>query len=505
MKLYSSILFLTIAIIFLACTDDHKPKEINAKLPNIVYILADDLGYGDLSGFHSSSKINTRNIDQLVAQGMKFTDAHSGSAVCTPTRYGILTGRYAWRTSLKNGVTWTLSKHLIKPDRYTVAKLLKDKGYHTACIGKWHLGFDWEMISEKQADYAKPIKNSPNINGFDYFFGIKASLDIPPYFYIENDQITATKIDTIEKMDGKKFWRRGAIGDDFRHEEVLPTFAERAIKYIDERAEEDNPFFLYLPLPAPHTPILPTAPYQNKSNTNEYGDFVLMVDDMVGKVMRALEANGLTENTLIIFTSDNGCSPMANFEELKAVDHYPSAGRRGHKADIYEGGHRVPFVARWPAVIPAQTTSHETICLTDFMRTCAEIVDVSLPDNTAEDSYSILPILKGEKLENPLREATVHHSVSGRFAIRQGKWKLAFCPGSGGWSYPTPKQAKAENLPPLQLFDLEVDPAEENNLATQNPEKVKALTTLMEQYIDNGRSTPGAPQTNEGETPYIFE
>ena len=481
---------------------NQSPQAQSPKNPNIIYILADDMGYGDVSALNANSKIITPNLDQMAQKGMFFTDAHSNSAVCSPTRYGVLTGRYAWRTSLKSGVTWSWSEPLIAPERTTVASVLQTKGYQTACIGKWHLGLGWEKDSADVIDIRKPIKNGPNANGFDYFFGITASLDIPPYIYIENDQSTTQVIDTIEKRGGKEFWRRGAIGDDFTHEGVLPKLTERAVSYIDQQAKTEDPFFLYFPLPAPHTPILPTKEFQGKSNTNEYGDFVLMVDDVVGQVMKALEKNGITENTLVIFTSDNGCSPMANFEELAGFDHDPSYLFRGHKADIFEGGHRVPFLAQWPAKIKANTSSDQTICLTDFTRTAATIVGAELADNEAEDSYDILPALL-ENSETPIREATVHHSINGSFSIRQGKWKMAFCPGSGGWSAPKPKKAKEEGLPPVQLFDMTQDIAEEKNLAADHPEVVKELTLLMEKYIDEGRSTPGAAQENDTETSLI--
>lgn len=477
-----------------------EPESSEApSLPNIVYILADDLGYGDLSCTNDSSKIQTPAIDALAEQGISFTDAHTGSAVCTPTRYGILTGRYAWRSRLKSGVTWSYDPHLIDTERYTVGDLLQKHGYHTACIGKWHLGLDWAMDSTGTPEFRRPIQNGPNEVGFDYFFGITASLDIPPYFYIENNLITASKIDSIEGKDGKEFWRPGPIGDDFRHKEVLPKLTEKAVEYIDQRSDSVQPFFLYFPLPAPHTPILPTAEFVGKSGTNEYGDFVMMVDDVVRQVSEALEKNGLTENTLIIFTSDNGCSPMADFPELAVFDHDPSYVFRGHKADIFEGGHRVPFIARWPARIPAGRTSDETICLTDLMATCATITGDTLPDAAAEDSYNILPALTGEDYEGPIREATVHHSINGSFSIRQGKWKLSLCPGSGGWSYPRPNEAREMDMPPIQLYDLSQDIAEENNVADQYPEVVEKLTALVNQYVERGRSTPGAPQENEGE------
>ena len=480
-------------------------KEADTRHPNIIYILADDLGYGDLSCLNDSSKIHTPNLDKLAEQGITFTDAHSNSAVCTPTRYGILTGRYAWRSRMKSGVIWSYDEHLIEPDRTTVASLLKEYGYNTACIGKWHLGLDWAKDTAGVPQFMEPINNSPVTNGFDYFFGITASLDIPPYFYIENDQITATSIDTIEAMQGKMFWRKGPIGNDFKHIEVLPKLTEKAVAFIAEQSKTDNPFFLYFPLPAPHTPILPTEEFQGKSNTNEYGDFVLMVDDVVRQIEQAIVENGVSENTLIIFTSDNGGSPMADFDELAALGHDPSYIFRGHKADIYEGGHRVPFIVKWPNKIKAGTSSTQIICATDLLATCAAIIGDTLKDYEGEDSYNILPVLLDEKTEQPIREATVHHSINGSFSIRQGKWKLEFCAGSGGWSHPTEPMAKKQDLYPVQLYNLEKDISELNNLAEQNPEIVKELTALMQKYIDEGRSTPGALQSNEGETPFMPE
>ncbi len=491
---------LIIAVGLIVIAGCNQVKKTTPAHPNIIYILADDMGYGDVSCFNDSSKILTKNMDSLADQGMVFTDAHSNSAVCTPTRYGILTGRYAWRSRMKNGVLWSYDEHLIAPERMTVASMLKQKGYNTACIGKWHLGLDWAKDENGVAQLSQPIKNGPNTNGFDYFFGITASLDIPPYLYIENDLVTATTIDTIDRTQGKGFWRKGPIGNDFKHIEVLPTLTDKAIAYIDEKANGEKPFFMYFPLPAPHTPILPTKEFLGKSGTNEYGDFVLMVDDVVGKVMNALKLNGIEENTLVIVTSDNGCSPTADYKELAKVGHNPSYIYRGHKADIFEGGHRVSFIARWPAKIDSGKTSTETICLTDLFATCAAIVGENVPENAAEDSYNILPVLFGETMDQPLREATVHHSINGSFSLRQGKWKIEFCPGSGGWSYPTPKQANKIELPQIQLYNLDADIAETTNVADQYPRVVEKLYILMEKYIRDGRSTIGTPQLNDGET-----
>lgn len=465
------------------------------KKPNIIYILADDLGYGDVSCLNEQSKIKTTNIDALAKSGMKFTDAHSNSAVCTPTRYGIMTGRYAWRSKLTSGVTWSYDSALIEPNRKTVASLLKQAGYTTACIGKWHLGLDWSKNSKHEIDLFQPIKRGPTTMGFDHFFGITASLDIPPYVYIRNDRITATRIDTIQANTGKGFWRKGPIGNDFIHEEVMATFIDASINFIKEQSKKQDPFFLYLPLAAPHTPILPTSAYRGKTGTNEYGDFVLMMDDMIGKIIEEVRKAGIEENTMIVFTSDNGCSPYANFKELEKVGHDPSYIFRGTKADIYEGGHRVPFIVKWPVAVKSNTTSDKTISLTDFFATVIDMNGEAIEENNGEDSYSILPLLKSLPKEYK-RKDIVHHSIEGNFAIRKGKWKLEFCPGSGGWSYPTPSETKSLSLPPVQLYNMKSDKAEQHNVSNRYPGVVNRLRAIMQQQIDQGRSTSGSPQKN---------
>ena len=474
-------------------------KENEVAHPNIIYILADDLGYGDVAACNPASKIQTPHIDALAQQGILFSDVHSGSAVCTPTRYGVLTGRYSWRTRLQQGVLWSYDTLLIDPARTTVATLLKKQGYHTACIGKWHLGLGWQANGTPIPDLVQPISSGPNDVGFDESFIIPASLDIPPYFYLRNDRVTSTQVDTIDATTGLGFWRRGPIASGFSHEAVLPDLTKEAVQYIQERGAAKDPFFLYLPLPAPHTPVLPVEAFQGKSAVGPYGDFVMMVDDVVRQIVEAVAAAGLTDNTLIIFTSDNGCAPAGGFKDLQAMGHDPSAGFRGHKADIYEGGHRIPFIAKWPAKVKAGSRSDETLCLTDLLATVADITGMPLKDDEGEDSYSFLPVLLGKEYPTPLREATVHHSVHGAFAIRKGKWKLIFSKGSGGWSYPTPAQADTLDLPPLQLYDLSVDRAEQQNVSTTFPDTVQALTTLMQKLIQEGRSTPGTTQKNEVE------
>lgn len=470
--------------------------------PNIIYILADDMGYGDLSCLNENSHIHTPNFDALAKGGMKFTDAHSSSAVCTPSRYSILTGRYNWRSSLKEGVLGGYSSSLIEKGRLTAASMLKKYGYSTACIGKWHLGMDWkiedsakeaEMYAETlDVDYSAPLQNGPIAHGFDYYFGISASLDMPPYVYIENDMVTVLPDHETENT-GKKFWRKGPTAPDFRHEEVLPKLTDKVLDTVDKW--QDKPFFIYFPLSAPHTPILPTEEFKGKTNTNEYGDFVLMCDDIVGQVVNKLKEKGIYDNTIILYTSDNGCSPMADFDELKAAGHNPSYVFRGHKADIYEGGHRIPYLISWPDGIKADTSSDEPVCLTDFTATIADILGYDTKDNEFEDSVSNLPIWFDKEYPKPLREAIVHHSINGSFSLRKGKWKLEMCPGSGGWSYPKPGE-ETEGLPEVQLYDLSHDIGEKENIYDKHPDVVEELRTLLVCYIKEGRSTAGSPQQN---------
>jgi arylsulfatase A-like enzyme len=472
--------------------------------PNLVLILADDLGYGDVRCLNREGKIPTPNLDRLATEGMVFTDAHSSSAVCSPTRYSLLTGRYSWRSRLQQGVLGGFSRWLIAPERLTLPEMLRRQGYHTACIGKWHLGMDWPLRGGGYAadypdgwkvDYAQPIQNGPNTVGFAYFFGIAASLDMPPFVFIENDRVTA--VPTVEKQ-----WiRKGPAATSFEAVDVLPRLIAEAERYLAERAGSGptrQPFFLYLPLNAPHTPIEPTAPWRGQSGLNAYGDFVMQTDAAVGQVLAALERHGLSQDTLVLVTSDNGCSPGADLAELAAKGHRPSHVFRGAKADIFEGGHRVPFLARWPGRTAAGSTCDHVVGLIDVMASCADLLGLKLPENAAEDSVSFLPALLGQATK-PARDTLVHHSVNGSFAIRQGQWKLALCPDSGGWSAPRPGQPEAATLPPAQLYDLDRDLGERENLYAQRADVVAQLTRQLEREVLAGRSTPGTPQRNDGE------
>jgi len=479
--------------------------------PNIVYILADDLGYGDVSCLNPDSKIPTPNLDRLAARGITFTDAHSSSSLCSPTRYGILTGRYSWRSRRQGGALWSFDPPLIEGGRLTVPQYLKNHGYHTACIGKWHPGLNWRdkdggilryTGSEKgrNVDFSRPLENGPTTRGFNYFFGMDAP-NYPPYCYIENDRtIGIPTRDKPVNMHGVP----GVMLENWDLVKVLPEIENRAVEYIDERAKSKEPFFLYFPLSAPHTPIAPTEEHLGKSQAGRYGDFVHQVDSIVGTIVTALERNNLAENTLLVFTSNNGSPRMDGTDMEGALDsvlkhgHNPSHVFRGRKADIWEGGHRVPFFASWPGKIKPGSVSDEVICLTDLFATCAGILGDELPDSAGEDSYNILPVLTGQKTDGALREATVHLGGDGSFSIRQGKWKLEICPGSGGGGSLSPEIALQRGLPMIQLYDLDKDIGEQENVYDEFPDLVHHLTSLLEKYVEDGRSTPGRRQKNTG-------
>lgn len=504
-----------VGMLFFSCGNNTVKKDN----PNIIYILADDLGYGDISAFNENGKINTTNIDQLAHDGIKFNDAHTSSAVCTPTRYGILTGRYNWRTRLKNGVLTGVSEALIPNTRTTVASMLKEKGYHTAFMGKWHLGWDWGLKDSTREsttgwnktdfdniDFTKRVQNVPNDLGFDYAYGFSGSLDMAPYVYVENGQVTAQPDRVTVNKEKYTWWREGPTGSDFDHEDVTPNLFRKANNFIVEKSKAKEPFFLYLALPSPHTPILPTEEWLNKSQLNPYADFVLMIDHYVGELVKTLENEGMTENTIIVFTSDNGCSPEADFKLLSEKNHDPSGGLRGHKADIFEGGHRVPFIVKWPSNIKKGVTSDQLICTTDFMATCADIINYKLGDDEGEDSFSFLDRLLDTGDKEISREDIIHHSINGSFAIRKGDWKLIMCQGSGGWSFPRPNAKKAvlDSLPPIQLYNMREDQSEMQNLVDKHPNIVEELKVLLLSYIQEGRSTSGSAQKND-EIDFIWE
>lgn len=454
--------------------------------PNIIFILTDDMGYGDPKCFNPNSKCATPHIDRLASQGMRFTDAHAAGPVCVPSRYGLITGRYPFRCTSLNPA----KEPLIEPGRMTIASLLREQSYATAMIGKWHLGFD----GGDKFDYSKPLRGGPFDHGFDYFFGQHASLDIPPYFYIENDRCVAAATDHIEagsspdwtRIQGA-FWRAGGIAPDLKLEDVLPTYTRKAVDYLADRGKlsESKPFFLYLALTAPHTPWLPTEEFRGKSAGNMYADWVAQVDDSIGRVLKALDSSGLADNTLVFFSSDNG--PVWYPDDVQKYGHASTGRFRGMKGDSWEGGHRMPFIARWPEKIKAGTENGELICFTDMLATFAELTAAKLPSGAGEDSFSFLPELLGEKSTNPARKEMVLGWGKGNLFIRKGDWKLIPFLGSGGFSKPS-KIKPAQGDPAGQLYNLADDPGETNNVYAAHPDIVKDLTDDTNRLRDQGHS-----------------
>lgn len=473
--------------------------------PNIVVILADDMGYGDVQTLNSASKIPTPNLDSMAADGMTFSDAHSPSAVCTPTRYALLTGRYCWRSRLKKGVLGGYSEPLLETGRSTVASMLKKNGYNTAAIGKWHLGMQLPLLDKAAntkawegdpgIDFSGVIIDSPIHHGFDYYFGVSASLDMAPYVYIHDDQFTMMPTIQQQAVSFPHFVRKGPRSVDFEIDEVLDKLTTKATEYIASSAKSDKPYFLYLPLTGPHKPAQPHERFRGKTRLKEYGDFVHQVDWTAGQVLKAIDATGEADNTLVIFTSDNG-SYMYRYDKVDQPDHVDdvtiqgfrpenhvaNGELRGTKADIWEAGHRVPYFVRWPAKVKAGTVCDEPICHTDIFATCAEIVDWTLTDNEAEDSFSSWELLQGHDVKRSA--PVIHHSSGGMFAIRSGKWKLVAGTGSGGRQQPKGKPFAR----PYQLYDIESDIGESNDVAKNHTDIVKQLSEQLEAMRVDGRS-----------------
>ena len=484
--------------------------------PNIVYILADDLGIGDVSCYNPESKIQTLHVDRMAAEGMRFNDAHTPSAVCTPTRYGILTGRYCWRTRLKYRVLDGFDPPLIKPDQVTVASMLKSVGYDTACVGKWHLGMTFTdnegnpmpavSIDRKtkprpgtEVDYSIPITGGPTAVGFDSYFGISASLNMSPFCYLKNDRpVHIPNIPHPSMQTEFISVDEGVRSADFAIRGVMPRFAGEAVSVIEKQAAEspDRPFFLYAPLSSPHLPVVPNDEFLGRSEAGDYGDFVVETDAFVGAILDALDRTGMAENTLIIFTSDNGglyhswepqeADDVAKYRiskrgaSMKTYGHQGNMNYRGTKADIWEGGHRVPFVVRWPGKTPAGSVSNELIELTDLLKTSAAIVGENLPDTAGQDSTNILPALLTAKPEKPVREFAIHHALWGDFAIRKGPWKMIPQRGSGGFTYPKTIDPAKEGGPAGQLYNLADDPSETKNLWDEKPDIVAELQAQLD-------------------------
>ena len=488
--------------------------------PNIVVILADDLGYGDVHCNNPDrGKIATPHIDRLAKQGMRFTDAHTSSGVCSPTRYALLTGRYHWRSRLQAGIVTYLEKPLIAPERLTLAGLLKQQGYRSAAIGKWHLGWDWS-ISREQRElfaparnepvpkvteahraawrevYSKPIQGGPTTRGFDEYFGTDVP-NWPPYAFIHNDRTVGIPSEFLPAalLKGQLASLPGPALADWKLESILPSLGDRACEFIERSAKQPQPFFLYMPLTAPHTPIAVNAEWQGKSGLNRYADFVMETDAVVGRVLAALEKSGVSEKTLVIFTSDNGCSPLAQIPELQRLGHFPSGPLRGHKTDAWEGGHRVPFIVRWPSVVRPDSRCDQLAHQADLMATFADLLSVKLPDNAGEDSVSLLPLFRGDS--KPIREHAVSHSSTGLASLRKGTWKIIFGSGPRTEGGAARKKSASGDDTPGQLYDLATDLGETINLWSKQPALVAELTETMTRIVNSGRSTPGPQQAND--------
>ena len=479
-----------------------------ASTPNIVVILADDLGYGDVQAHNPErGKIPTPHLDQLTREGMRFTDGHSSSGCCSPSRYTLLTGRYHWRTTLQSGIVGLWGKPLIAADRLTIGQLAKQQGYHTACIGKWHLGMDWPITAEQktfftgfggraggggkvattitdahrqawQAVFLQRLAGGPTARGFDTYFGTDVP-NWPPYCFIENDRTVGIPSELLpaEKLVKNQASQQGPALPDWPLENVLPALAERAEAYVTTRSKTGQPFLLYLPLTSPHTPLAVNAEWKGKSGLNsDYADLVMETDAAVGRVLNALQTAGVADNTLVLFTSDNGCASYIGVKELEKQGHFPSGPLRDYKSSVYEGGHRVPFVVRWPGVVKPGSVCHQLVLQADVIATLAEIFGVTLPDNAGEDSFSLLPLLKGD--DRPIRHHAVNTACGGLPSFRDGRWKYVAAPEP-------------------ELYDLSEDLAESMNVAPLHPDRVKSMQTAFEKLIRAGRSTPGAPQKND--------
>ena len=455
-----------------------QPVALQAAPPNIVFILADDMGYGDLKAYNPGSKISTPHLDRLAAGGMVFTDAHSGGSTCVPSRYSLITGRFAARRKRLN---WR-GGPVIARGRLTFASVLRTQGYRTAMVGKWHQGFT--MKSPGVFDYQKPLTGGPVDCGFDSYFGLPASTDIPPYFYIRDRTPTMPPTETVQARDsvgGKEdwnkiqgaFWRAGKVGPDFKHAEVTPRFATEAVKVIESH-DGKKPLFLYLALPSPHTPWLPTKEFIGKSGAGMYGDFMMQVDHVIGQVMGGLKKAGMSDNTLVLFSSDNG--PVWYDKDTKRFGHRSSGSLRGIKGSVWEGGHRVPFIAHWPSRIKAGSRSDHTIAFADALATFANAAGRGeLPEDMAEDSVSFLPVLLHPGRKHPPRPPILHESK----VIRDGDWKLIDT--RGGRGFDADRKVKYGT----ELYNLKDDLSEKKNLAEKMPEKVKDLQTKMYRILNN--------------------
>ena len=524
MKIPHKIVPLSILSMLLVACSPREPKS--PPLPNILFILADDLGYGDVACYNPESKVPTPKLDQLAREGMRFTDAHSPSTVCTPTRYSILTGRMAFRTGMRGVFVGAKGPCLIEEDRLTLPQMLRNHGYATACVGKWHVGMtfydkqgdtirDRSVEGVKQIDYTRSIPDGPIHRGFDQFYG---TVSCPTtdwlYAYVDGDRIPVPPTQLLDKSTLPRHpyandCRQGMVADNFDHEEVDLVFLEKSKEFLEThmRNTPDRPFFLYHAMQAVHLPSFAADSFKGKTNAGPHGDFIFEMDYIVGELLQTLERLGVAENTLVMFASDNGPEVPTVLDMRKSWQHDGARPWRGVKRDQWEGGHRTPFIVRWPGKVQPHSTSKQMLSLTDVMASCAEIIGAELPEHAAEDSYSMLPVLLGTQGDEPVRKYMLQQTISLAMSIREGNWKYLDHQGSGGnnydregeWGMKPYKLEDTDPEAPGQLYNLETDPGERVNLYNKFPEKVREMKAQLEALKAQGKgqnkilstSTPG--------------
>lgn len=478
----------------------------DASKPNIVILYADDMGFGDLGANNPASKIPTPNLDRLAAQGMRFTDAHSSSGVCTPSRYALLTGRFHWRKF--HGIVNSFDSPVLDAAEQTMPEMLKQHGYRTACVGKWHLGWNWSDIQKPGAqpqtdakkqnkvfapdafDWSKPISGGPLSHGFDYYFGDDVP-NFPPYAWFENDRVISTPTEplniTPETKEGSWEARPGPMTPGWDFYKVVPHITGKAVEWINQQRGKDGPFFLYAPFNSPHAPIVPTDEFTGKSQAGGYGDFMMQTDAEAGRILKAIEENGFAENTLVIFTADNGAEHYA-YDRIRNFQHRSSGPLRGLKRDLYEGGHRVPFIVKWPGVVKPGSVSDALISQVDLFATLSAITGHDLPAGVAHDSHDLLPVWK-QNAPSP-RRSIVHNTMAGAYAVRHDHWLLIANKTGAHSKVPAwfdEENGYTKNEHPGELYDLRADLAQKHNLYATQPAKVKELTALLESIRTKGQ------------------
>lgn len=498
--------------VFAAPATNVKASEKTA-LPNIVIIYADDMGYGDVKAQSRTSKIPTPNIDQLARDGLRLTDAHSSACFCSPSRYALMTGRYHWRKH--SGIVKVYGPSMFDAKRLTLPEMLKEKGYATACIGKWHMGWNWDAVRkakkkvpgkkkpEYSYDWSQPIKDGPTAHGFDYYFGDDVP-NYPPYTWIENDRVVTVPTEQFKAnpvpKEGSAQGRPGLMAPNWRLDAVMPTMTKKAVEWIGKQHGTKKPFFLYFPWTSPHAPIVPTKKWQGSTKAGPYGDFVHQSDFHTGEILAALKKHGFEKNTIIVFACDNGPEWFA-YDRIKKTGHQSAGPLRGLKRDLWEGGHRTPMIIRWPKVIQSKRVSGALVSQIDLMATFAAVVGYQLPDSAAEDSHNLLPLLQGKAGAEKIRQTIIHsHPVSGRknelkYAIRHGNWLLVDAPSGATVKGRIPqwydkKFGYQSHSHKAELFDLSNDLSERNNLVAKQPKKVTELRALLKQFKERSSSAP---------------